>query len=116
MVRLREARARAKAREVKAATMARALAHPIRIAILEALSGKGSYCRDIVEAIAVPQSTVSQHLKVLKEAGLVTTMTFGPSTRYGLSTRGIRDLRLALEPFFADWGRSATAYERSVLG
>jgi ArsR family transcriptional regulator len=107
MERLREARARTKAREAKAAHLAKALAHPARIAILEALRGGGCTCGEIVEGVALGQSTVSQHLKVLKEAGLVTGRSFGPSTRYSLSEKGILELRLTLEPFMAEWDRAA---------
>ncbi len=52
------------------ASMAKALAHPARIAILEHLINKGScVCGDIVEELPLSQSTVSQHLKAMKEAG-----------------------------------------------
>ena len=50
----------------------KALAHPARIAILEVLIRKEScICGDIVEDLPLSQSTVSQHLKELKEAGLI---------------------------------------------
>ena len=49
-----------------------ALSHPARLAILRHLSMRGcSCCKDVVETIDLAQSTVSQHLKVLVEAGLV---------------------------------------------
>jgi DNA-binding transcriptional ArsR family regulator len=51
---------------------AKALAHPARIAILQFLSKKQScMCGDIVEELPLSQSTVSQHLKELKESGLI---------------------------------------------
>src|SRR6185312_11952184 len=54
------------------AKYAKALAHPARIAILNLLIKKQScICGDIVEELPLAQSTVSQHLKVLKEAGLI---------------------------------------------
>jgi ArsR family transcriptional regulator len=107
MDRLRAGRAADKARQVKAAKMAKALAHPVRVAILEALGGEGCTCGEIVEGVPMAQSTISQHLKVLKEAGLVTGVTYGPSTCYMLSEKGILELRLTLERFFADWDRAA---------
>ena len=59
-------------RENKLAKYAKALAHPARIAILKFLAGKAScQCGDIVEELPLSQSTVSQHLKELKEAGLI---------------------------------------------
>ena len=60
-------------RENKLAQYAKALAHPARIAILQLLLKKQScICGDIVEELPLSQSTVSQHLKELKEAGLIT--------------------------------------------
>ncbi len=54
------------------AAMAKALAHPARIAILEYLLKKGTcVCGDIVEKLPLSQSTVSQHLKAMKEAGII---------------------------------------------
>lgn len=61
------------ARENKLAQYAKALAHPARIAILQLLLKKQScICGDIVEELPLSQSTVSQHLKELKESGLIT--------------------------------------------
>lgn len=54
------------------ARYAKALAHPARVAILKFLAGKQScICGDIVDELPLSQSTVSQHLKELKEAGLI---------------------------------------------
>ena len=54
------------------ATIAKALGHPARIAILQVLMKQEScVCNDIVMQLPLAQATVSQHLKVLKEAGLV---------------------------------------------
>src|SRR5215213_12016062 len=56
----------------KLARYAKALAHPARIAILELLIKKQAcVCGDIVDDLPLSQSTVSQHLKELKEAGLI---------------------------------------------
>lgn len=56
----------------KIASYAKALAHPARVAILEVLLKRAScVCGDIVEELPLSQSTVSQHLKELKEAGLI---------------------------------------------
>lgn len=60
------------AKENKLAKYAKALAHPARIAILKVLAKKQAcICGDIVEEIPLSQSTVSQHLKELKQAGLI---------------------------------------------
>lgn len=54
------------------AAWARALAHPARIAIMQVLLQRGScICGDIVDELPLSQATVSQHLKALKEAGLI---------------------------------------------
>src|SRR6202008_3251283 len=59
-------------KENRVAKYAKALAHPARIAILQILAKKtGCICGDIVEELPLSQSTVSQHLKELKEAGLI---------------------------------------------
>ena len=56
----------------KIAKYAKALAHPARVAILQLLLKKQTcICGDIVEELPLSQSTVSQHLKELKEAGLI---------------------------------------------
>lgn len=60
------------AKENRLARYAKALAHPARIAILKLLAQKNAcQCGDIVEELPLSQSTVSQHLKELKEAGLI---------------------------------------------
>ena len=59
-------------RENRLAKYAKALGHPARIAILQFLAKKQScMCGDIVDELPLSQSTVSQHLKELKEAGLI---------------------------------------------
>lgn len=56
----------------KIAAYAKALAHPARIAIIQLLIKKQTcICGDIVDELPLSQSTVSQHLKELKEAGLI---------------------------------------------
>src|SRR5688572_13329771 len=54
------------------AMLSKALGHPARVQILRILARKdGCICGDIVDELTLAQSTVSQHLKVLKEAGLI---------------------------------------------
>jgi ArsR family transcriptional regulator, arsenate/arsenite/antimonite-responsive transcriptional repressor len=70
-------------RENKIAAYAKALAHPARVAILQLLIKKNScICGDIVEDLPLSQSTVSQHLKELKEAGLIKGNIEGKSVCY----------------------------------
>jgi DNA-binding transcriptional ArsR family regulator len=59
-------------KENRLAKYAKALAHPARVSILKLLATKATcQCGDIVEELPLSQSTVSQHLKELKEAGLI---------------------------------------------
>lgn len=65
------------------ATVAKALSHPARVAILRALAKRGTcICGEIVEVLPLAQSTVSQHLKELKESGLVTGEVEGTKSCY----------------------------------
>lgn len=67
----------------KIALYAKALAHPARVAILQLLIQKQAcICGDIVDEIPLSQSTVSQHLKELKEAGLITGEIEGKKVCY----------------------------------
>ncbi|MEY3399029.1 MAG: hypothetical protein RL220_1623 [Bacteroidota bacterium] len=59
-------------RDNRTARYAKALAHPARIAIIKLLARRQTcMCGDIVEELPLSQSTVSQHLKELKDAGLI---------------------------------------------
>jgi len=65
------------------AAFAKALSHPARIAILKMLAQKNEcICGEIVEVLPLAQSTVSQHLKELKNAGLIDGETDGPRSCY----------------------------------
>jgi len=65
------------------AELARALSHPARVAIVRYLAARGTcVCGQIVDVLPLAQATVSQHLKVLKEAGLVQGEVDGPRTCY----------------------------------
>ena len=67
----------------KTAKYAKALGHPARIAILRFLAKRAScVCGDIVDELPLSQSTVSQHLKELKEAGLIKGEIEGVKTCY----------------------------------
>ena len=73
-------------RQARLAELAKALAHPARIAILEILSQEDTcMCGDIAEMLPLAQSTVSQHLKVLKEAGFIQGTITGQSICYDLN-------------------------------
>ena len=70
-------------KELSLAKYAKALSHPARIAILNLLLKKQScICGDIVDELPISQSTVSQHLKELKDAGLIKGEIEGVSVCY----------------------------------
>ncbi len=72
-----------KKEEIMASRIAKALSHPARVAIIKFLSEqKSCICNDIVEHLPLSQSTVSQHLKELKAAGLITGEIDGPRVCY----------------------------------
>ena len=65
------------------AGLARALSHPARVAIVRHLATRGTcVCGEIVNVLPLAQATVSQHLRVLKEAGLVQGEVDGPRMCY----------------------------------
>lgn len=93
------------------AAVARALSHPARLAILDVLAARRScVCGEIVDAMPLAQATVSQHLKVLRDAGLVTGEISGPRTCYGLDRNGL----LAAADGFADLFARITPPEGSA--
>jgi ArsR family transcriptional regulator len=76
------------------ATLAKALAHPARVRILRILTHRNTcICGDIVGEMDLAQSTVSQHLKVLKEAGLIRGHVEGIRVCYCVDLRNLRRLR-----------------------
>jgi ArsR family transcriptional regulator, arsenate/arsenite/antimonite-responsive transcriptional repressor len=77
------------------ADLAKALAHPVRVQIVRILARTaGCVCGDLVDILPLAQSTVSQHLKVLKEAGLVRGTIDGPRTCLCIDPEGLRRLRV----------------------
>lgn len=74
------------------ALLAKALAHPARVRILELLLAKDACCGEIVDELPLAQATVSQHLKVLKEAGLVVGEIEGPRVSYCASRERLATL------------------------
>ena len=80
------------------AKMLKALGNPIRFQIIEFLAANHMcITNDIVRNTPLAQSTVSQHLKVLKEAGLIHGEIEGPATCYCLNPENIRWLKDQIE-------------------
>ena len=76
------------------AMLAKAVGHPARVQILRLLVRRNAcICGDIVGELLLAQSTVSQHLKVLKEAGLIRGEVDGPRVCYCVEPRTLRRLR-----------------------
>lgn len=76
------------------AALAKAISHPIRIQILETLkSRKNCICGEIVAGLPLAQATVSQHLKVLKQAGFIRGEVSGPKMCYCLEPKTIQSLQ-----------------------
>jgi DNA-binding transcriptional ArsR family regulator len=76
----------------------KALAHPARLRILDVLAARGTcVCGEIVEVLPLAQATVSQHLKVLREAGLLQGTIEGPRSCYCLDAAALGELRRALD-------------------
>lgn len=70
-------------RQEQVARFAKAMAHPARIAILQFLARRDScYFGDINEELPIAKATVSQHLKELKDAGLIQGEVEAPKVRY----------------------------------
>jgi DNA-binding transcriptional ArsR family regulator len=70
----------------KAARFAKAMAHPVRLYILELLSRQTCcYSGDLSEVLPIAKSTLSQHLKELKKAGLIQGEIEPPRIRYCLN-------------------------------
>ncbi|NTW55071.1 MAG: winged helix-turn-helix transcriptional regulator [Chlorobaculum sp.] len=71
------------AEEIDLAAMAKALSHPVRIRILRLLAGETCcFTGELTELIPMAQSTISQHLKALKEAGLIQGEIDPPKVKY----------------------------------
>ncbi len=76
------------------AVLSKALGHPARVQIMRLLARREAcICGDIVDELPLAQSTVSQHLKVLKESGLIRGDIDGPRVCYCVEPRALRRLK-----------------------
>ena len=90
------------AEELLIAKFAKALSHPARVAIIHLLMQKQScMCGDIVEDLPIAQSTVSQHLKELKESGLIKGNIDGASICYCVDTEVLQTANQILNKVLA---------------
>lgn len=87
-------------RQNELATLAKALAHPARIAILEKLLKiNACVCGDLVLEVGLAQATVSQHLKELKNAGLIQGTVEGTSICYCINQKSWKEAEILLTDF-----------------
>jgi DNA-binding transcriptional ArsR family regulator len=88
--------------QIELSALAKALAHPARIAILQYLLKKDScICGDIVDALPLAQSTVSQHLKELKKVGLLKGDIEGTSVCYCIDSTVWKKAESLFQLFFS---------------
>jgi DNA-binding transcriptional ArsR family regulator len=88
-----------------------ALGDPTRRAIFEALGQRPSAVVDLAERLPVSRPAVSQHLKVLKDAGLVRDERDGTRRIYSLDPRGLDELRDYLDRF---WNTALQSFKKRV--
>jgi len=90
------------AAEQQTAAFAKALGHPARVAILQLLAKRQQcVCGELVLELPLSQSTVSQHLKELKAAGLVQGEVDGPRVCYCIDRAGLEQARQLLAELLA---------------
>jgi len=83
------------------AEVLKALGHPARLRILSLLAERGTcICGDVVEEMPLSQATVSQHLKVLKQAGLISGTIDGPRSCYCIDHAEMVRLRAQVADLF----------------
>ncbi|GIM91304.1 ArsR/SmtB family transcription factor [Paractinoplanes toevensis] len=85
-----------------------ALGDPTRRAIVECLAERPRAVGELAEALPISRPAVSQHLKVLKEAGLVTDRAAGARRIYRLNPAGVAALRDQLDTY---WARALDAFQ-----
>jgi ArsR family transcriptional regulator, arsenate/arsenite/antimonite-responsive transcriptional repressor len=85
------------------AAFAKAMSHPARIAILKVLASKNEcICGEIVEVLPLAQSTISQHLKELKQAGIIDGSVDGPKSCYCINWKALEKFYTAFNSLFAN--------------
>lgn len=88
-----------------------AMGDPTRRAILQQLLDRPLAVGELAEHLPVSRPAVSQHLKVLKESGLVSDATKGTRRIYRLNPAGVQALRDQLDTF---WSRAMSGYEATI--
>lgn len=100
------------------ADVMRALGHPVRLSILRILAEKAANdccCTDVTECLPLAQSTVSQHIKVLLDAGLVERSPKGTRNCYSLNSARLEALNGAFSGLFTGLTTDQTAPRRTEV-
>jgi ArsR family transcriptional regulator len=87
----------------RVARLAKAMGHPARIAILNFLDKRSTcYFGDINDELPIAKATVSQHLKELKDAGLIQGEIETPKVKYCINRECWKEAKLLFDRFFGD--------------
>jgi len=88
----------------KLAVQLKAIAHPARIAILqELIKANACICGNLVDELGLAQATISQHLKELKNAGLIQGTIEGVSVCYCIEPKAWKNLQKELNTLFSSY-------------
>jgi DNA-binding transcriptional ArsR family regulator len=91
----------------KLASMLKALGHPARIAIIQhIIKTNACVCGDLVDELGLAQPTISQHLKELKNAGLIQGTIEGTSVCYCIDPKVWKQLKTSLDSFFVSYNNN----------
>lgn len=90
-------------KQKKIARYAKALGHPVRIYVLEILAKQACcYSGDLTEVLPIAKSTLSQHLKELKEAGLIQGEIEAPRIKYCINKENWKEAQALFKEFLTD--------------
>lgn len=84
---------------IEIARIAKVFAHPARVAILKQLSKEEGCCNDLVDIIGLSQATISQHLTVIGDAGLLYGSYKGRQRNYCLNIERLEEFQQSLNGF-----------------
>lgn len=87
----------------KIARYAKAMGHPVRMYVLELLSAQSCcYSGDLSEILPIAKSTLSQHLKELKDAGLIQGQIEAPRIKYCINRKNWEEAKKLFHSFYGD--------------
>ena len=88
-------------KQVRLARYAKAMSHPVRVYVLDLLSKQACcYSGDLSDELPIAKSTLSQHLKELKDAGLIQGEIEAPKIKYCLNKENWAEAKLLFKEFF----------------